>query len=68
MNELDDVSDERAQPYRCREHEDRYLIVDGDGRVILESRDSATVEHYRDLLNKAFAAGYRAGYRAGREA
>ena len=60
------MNDDNSKPYHCRETEDRYLVVDGGGRTILESRDSATVEHYIDLLNKAFAAGYKTGYRAGR--
>jgi len=60
------MSADETKPYHLVQREDRYAVLNGRGDAILESRDRATTEHYIDLMNQAYACGYRAGYRAGK--
>ncbi len=60
-------SDE-TPPYRVDRQADRYRVVDGAGRTVLECRDATSAHHYADLLNKAYRAGYRSGYKSGKGA
>jgi hypothetical protein len=63
---VNDVGVSDTNPFRTEQQGDRYRVEDGTGRCMLECRDRASADHYVDLLNKAYASGYRAGYRAGK--
>ena len=60
------MPDDEMSPYAVRPSEGGFLVVCAGDITILESRDRANAEHYVELLNRAYRAGYKMGYRAGR--
>ena len=44
----------------------RYRVATANGRNCMTCRDEPSAAHYADLMNQAFAAGYKRGYRDAR--
>ncbi len=61
------MSDDETKPYTLAQRDDRYAVLNSRGESVLESRDRTTIEHYIDLMNRAYFSGYKAGYRAGKD-
>jgi len=57
------TENETTTPYSVSEHEGRYNIFTGSGRIIMTCGDTASAGHYASLLNEAFAVGYKQGFR-----
>lgn len=56
------MSDE--DPYSVVEQEDRFVVVNGDGRKVMTCRDDGSAQHYASILTQAYKRGYRHGYQA----
>ncbi len=55
--------------YRVQATEDgRWALVDAAGVTIMAARDERNVQHYAELLNRAWSDGFRRGFRAARRA
>lgn len=48
------MSDEELSPFGMNTYDGQYQVVDGSGRIWLETSNAVTTEHYVDLLSKAF--------------
>ena len=55
-----------SPPYAVEQDDGKFAVVSATGMNILQCSDRRSAEHYVDLLNKAYRAGYKAGYRAAR--
>lgn len=59
---------DESQGYHIAQGQGRWSVCSAAGNVVLECADAHSAEHYLELLNKAYRAGYKAGYRHAREA
>ncbi len=56
-------SDENSLFYKVKKDDyNKYLVVNGSGRVIMTCHDLNSASHYVTLLNEAFKVGYKLGY------
>ena len=59
METRDPPPNARHDAYEVRQEADRFLICNDAGRIVMTCGDRGSAEHYADLLNRAFQAGYR---------
>jgi hypothetical protein len=54
------MDDAEKPPYVVMCVDDRFQVINQSGRTIMSCSDRDSAEHYADLLNSAFDAGFRA--------
>ena len=50
-------------PYRVEAMDDKFKVVDWEGRVIITNNTFANAEQYAVLMNQSYRQGYKAGFR-----
>ena len=58
--------EDRLPAYEVTNADDRFEVVNDDGRVCMVCRDEPSARHYAELMNQAFSRGYKSGYRDAR--
>ena len=60
------IDDTDTAPYAVFEKDGRYSVATGADSAVMICSDRRSAEHYAQLLNAAFNAGYKAGFHAAR--